>query len=435
MAQFEQWVTTGRTAKPKALLRALTWLVRAIGRIGAHPDDSDEVRLQKAIHTNGVLLGGIPTQMLIGMLALAYREYPAAISAFVFAALSFAGIVALALTRRGFQFWKFVQLAIPIISPFLGTLLLGGIANAGFAVVWGLVAPMLALVLYRPHQAIHWFLAFLAAILVSGLAQPYLRSVNNFPADVLAIITLNNVIGISCLVFAALYFFVNQRDLAYRLLNLERDKAENLLLNILPKDIAVILKDNSNVIAEQFEGTSILFADVVNFTPLSASMTATELVQLLNEVFSDFDRLVEKYGLEKIKTIGDCYMVAAGVPRPRADHARALARLALEMREHVCTHTFQGRSLQFRIGINSGPVVAGVIGRKKFIYDLWGDAVNTASRMESHGQGNVIQITRATYELIRDEFVCEPHGVVNVKGKGEMEVWYVSKRPQESDLP
>lgn len=273
---------------------------------------------------------------------------------------------------------------------------------------------MLALVLYRPRQAHYWFLAFLAAILISGLAQPYLRSVHNFPAETLAIITLNNIIGISCLVFAALHFFVNQRDLAYRPLNLERDKAENLLLNILPKDIAAVLKDHSDVIAEQFDGASILFADGVSFTPFSARLTPTDLVQLLNDVFSDFDALVEKYGLETIKTIGDGYIVAAGVLRPRADHARALARMALEMPEHVCSPTFRGHALQFRIGLNSGPVVVGVMGRKIFIYDLWGDAVNTASRIESHGQGNVIQITRATYELIRDDFVCEPRGVVSV---------------------
>lgn len=420
----------GRMTKPNFFLESLTGLVRTIGQIGAHPDDSDEARLQKVIQNNTIILGGLPTQLLIGGLALAHQEYIAAIPAFGFAALSIIGLIVLGLTRRHFPFWKFVQLAIPLVSPFFGTLLMGGIANAGFALMWGLVAPMLALVLYKPRQAVYWFLTFLATILISGLAQPYLRPTSNFPAATLALITLNNVIGIACMVFAALFFFVTQRDLAYRLLNLERDKAENLLLNILPKDIAVILKDHGDVIAEQFEGASILFADVVNFTPLSASMTATELVQLLNEVFSDFDRLVEKYGLEKIKTIGDCYMVAAGVPRPRADHARALTRLALEMRDHVRGRTFRGHTLQFRFGLNSGPVVAGVIGRKKFIYDLWGDAVNTASRMESHGQGNVIQITRATYELVQDEFVCEPHGVVNVKGKGEMEVWYVSKRPQ-----
>jgi guanylate cyclase len=197
-------------------------------------------------------------------------------------------------------------------------------------------------------------------------------------------------------------------------------------LNILPKEIVAILRNEPRTIADHFEGASILFADVVNFTPLSATMTPTELVELLNEVFSYFDLLIEKYGLEKIKTIGDCYMVASGVPRPRTDHAQVLTAMALEMRDYVSQHEFCGRKLTFRIGLNSGPVVAGVIGRKKYIYDLWGDAVNTASRMESHGQGGIIQITRATYELVKDEFMCEPRGTVNVKGKGEMEVWFVT---------
>jgi guanylate cyclase len=214
------------------------------------------------------------------------------------------------------------------------------------------------------------------------------------------------------------YYFVGQK-------NVFQEKSEALLLNILPKEIVAILKDAPRTIADHFEGASILFADVVNFTPLSATMAPTEIVELLNEVFSHFDTLVDKYGLEKIKTIGDCYMVAAGVPRPRADHAQALTRMALEMRDYVSGREFHGRKLAFRIGLNSGPVVAGVIGRKKFIYDLWGDAVNTASRMESHGQSGIIQITRATYELVKDEFTCEPHGTMNVKGKGEMEVWLV----------
>jgi guanylate cyclase len=164
---------------------------------------------------------------------------------------------------------------------------------------------------------------------------------------------------------------------------------------------------------------------VVNFTPLSAQMTPVEVVELLNEAFSLFDTLAEQHGLEKIKTIGDCYMVAAGVPRPRPDHAHALVSMALQMQKYTQTHDILSRRLAFRIGINSGPVVAGVIGRKKFIYDLWGDVVNTASRMESQGVGGAIQVTRATYELIKDDFVCEPRGTVTVKGKGEMEVWLV----------
>jgi len=158
---------------------------------------------------------------------------------------------------------------------------------------------------------------------------------------------------------------------------------------------------------------------------MSAKMSPTELVELLNEVFSYFDTLVEKYDVEKIKTIGDCYMVASGVPRPRSDHAHVLAHLALDMRAFVKQRMFGEHKVSLRIGINSWPVVAGVIGRKKFIYDLWGDAVNTASRMESQGSNGTIQITRTTYELIKNDFVCESRGTVYVKGKGEMEAWQI----------
>ena len=213
-------------------------------------------------------------------------------------------------------------------------------------------------------------------------------------------------------------------------LRIEQEKAENLLLNILPKDIAELLKNKPDSIAQQYSEASILFADVVNFTPMSSQMTPIELVELLNQVFSQFDGLVEKYDLEKIKTIGDCYMVASGVPRPRQDHAQVITCLALDMQEIVRQSDYFGRKLTFRIGINSGPVVAGVIGRKKFIYDLWGDAVNTASRMESNGTGGLVQITQETYNLINDDFVCEPRGVINVKGKGELPVWFVRGRKQ-----
>ena len=213
-------------------------------------------------------------------------------------------------------------------------------------------------------------------------------------------------------------------------LRLEQEKSENLLLNILPKDIADLLKNKPDSIAEQYSEASILFADVVNFTPMSSLMKPMELVGLLNKVFSQFDGLVEKYDLEKIKTIGDCYMVASGVPRPRHDHAKVITCLALDMQEIVRQSDYFGRKLTFRIGINSGPVVAGVIGRKKFIYDLWGDAVNTASRMESNGTGGLVQITQETYNLIQDDFVCEARGVINVKGKGELPVWFVHGRRQ-----
>jgi len=211
----------------------------------------------------------------------------------------------------------------------------------------------------------------------------------------------------------------------------EQEKSERLLLNILPEEIARVLKDEDRIIADHLNGASILFADVVNFTPMSANMSPIELVEILNGVFTHFDGLVEKYGLEKIKTIGDCYMVAAGVPRARDNHAQAITSLALDMRDSVAKKEFNGKKLTFRIGINSGPVVAGIIGRKKFIYDLWGDAVNTASRMESHGEEGIIQISEATYNLIKDGFICEPKGSIDVKGKGKLKVWHVKEKKRD----
>jgi guanylate cyclase len=163
----------------------------------------------------------------------------------------------------------------------------------------------------------------------------------------------------------------------------------------------------------------VLFADVVGFTTRAEDEPAEETVAMLDRLFTAFDGLAAEMGLEKIKTIGDCYMVAAGVPTPRPDHAQALARMALDMLD------VSDLGLELRVGINSGPVVAGVIGRKRFLYDLWGDAVNTASRMESHGAPGRVQITRATYELVAGAFECEPRGTIDVKGKGEVEVWYL----------
>jgi guanylate cyclase len=209
----------------------------------------------------------------------------------------------------------------------------------------------------------------------------------------------------------------------------EQSRSESLLLNILPRSIADRLKAQTKTIADQFSSASILFADVVDFTPLAERLPPAEVVGVLDHLFTHFDALAERYELEKIKTIGDCYMVAAGVPSPRSDHAHALALMALDMQAAMRSAGAVGHlGLELRVGINSGPVIAGVIGRKRFLYDLWGDAVNTASRMESHGTSGRIQITRATKELLEDEFVCEPRGTIPIKGKGELEAWYLVRR-------
>lgn len=203
-----------------------------------------------------------------------------------------------------------------------------------------------------------------------------------------------------------------------------RDQSEKLLLNILPPTIAQQLKQGVYPIAESFPNATVLFADLVGFTQLSTEVPAVELVELLNQIFSIFDRLAEKYGVEKIKTIGDAYMVVGGLPQPHPDCAKAIAQMALDMQREVRQLAAEtGIPLTIRIGINNGPVVAGVIGIKKFIYDLWGDAVNTASRMESHGIPGQIQVSEVTYFLLRDRFQFESRGAINVKGKGMMKTY------------
>ena len=224
-----------------------------------------------------------------------------------------------------------------------------------------------------------------------------------------------------------------ERRRAEEALLIEQQRSERLLLNILPETIARCLKQNSRTIAEQFSAVTVLFADIVGFTELATSLSPIELVELLNEIFSAFDRLTETHGLEKIKTIGDSYMVVAGLPHPRADHARAIADMSLDMQLAIQTFNRQRqRDFQIRIGIHSGSVVAGVIGLKKFIYDLWGDTVNTASRMESHGIPGKIQVTSTTYELLKEFYIFERRGEIHIKGKGNMETYFLLDRQSAS---
>ena len=218
-------------------------------------------------------------------------------------------------------------------------------------------------------------------------------------------------------------------ETALQALEIEQQKSEALLLNVLPQSIAKRLKENNHTIADNFNEATILFADIVNFTPFSANQSAIELVKLLNNIFSAFDDLADKYNLEKIKTIGDAYMVVGGLPLPQPNHAEQVASMALEMMAIIKQFTIDGeQSLNMRIGINTGPVVAGVIGRKKFIYDLWGDAVNIASRMESHGIAGAIQVTPTTYHCLKDTFYFEERGVIQVKGKGELPTYLLQGR-------
>ena len=227
--------------------------------------------------------------------------------------------------------------------------------------------------------------------------------------------------------FRRVYKEIAQRQAAEEILRAEQEKSERLLLNILPETIADRLKQGQSNIADGFTEVTILFADIVGFTEISSRTSPQELVELLNKIFSAFDYLTDRYGLEKIKTIGDSYMVAGGLPVSCANHAESIAEMALEMQQEIMQFTDEsGQPLQIRIGINTGPVVAGVIGTKKFIYDLWGDAVNTASRMESQGLPGKIQVSDSTYQLLCDKYVLDGRRTIEIKGKGEMTTYFLT---------
>lgn len=402
----------------------LTNTFQFLSRYAAEPDDSEEWRLKKTIAVFVTTLGML-TYLCFGLLFFAFNERLSCLVAISASVLTAMELVIYRFYRSYPAFW-FSTISTFTIAVTLAHLLLGGFVQSGTILVWLLLVPVQTVIAYKPRRSSVSFLIVAAIFIITAYLQPYyLRTTNNLPAAVISSLYVINILGVGFFILVAVFYYVRLNEILGQLVLVEQEKSEVLLLNILPKEIASILKNENRIIADQFDRVSILFADVANFTPMSAHMTPTESVELLNEVFSYFDTLVEKYALEKIKTIGDCYMVAAGVPQFRADHAYALTRLALDIRDYVSQHEFRGKRLAFRIGLNSGQVIAGVIGRKKFIYDLWGDAVNTASRMESHGTEGTVQITEATHQLIKDNFICEPRGAIYVKGKGEMNVWHV----------
>jgi guanylate cyclase len=404
--------------------------VTLLARVGADAADDEELRQKKALL---VLLATLilPVSLVWGSLYLAFASRVGFVP-FIYFAVSIGSLVVFARTR-GFRFLLNTQLLDILLTTTAGQMLVGGFLPSGGVGLWGILAPLGALVFLEVRQAVRWFVAFLAVFLLTGIVGEVLFTDADLPVAFTSTMLALNVVGTASIAFTLLALFADQRNAALLALRAEQERSEALLLNILPRPIADRLKAADQTIADHFAAASVLFADVVEFTPLSQRLAPAEVVGVLDQLFSRFDALVERHGLEKIKTIGDCYMAAAGVPDPGPDHARRTALLALDMRDVVATWAVAGLSgLELRIGINSGPVIAGVIGTKRFLYDLWGDAVNTASRMESHGMPGEIQITRATYELLKDEFVCRLRGTISVKGKGEMETWYL-KGPRSDD--
>jgi class 3 adenylate cyclase len=401
-----------------------------LARIGADPGDDEEMRQKKVLLVLVAVLV-LPVSLVWGSLYLGFGS-PVGVVPYVYFVVSVGSLAVFARTRR-FQPFLNTQLLDILLTTTAGQMLIGGFLASGGVGLWGILAPLGALVFLDLRAAVRWFVAFVAVFLLTGIAGEVWFSEADLPVAFTSTMLALNIVGAGSVAFTLLATFAHQRNVALNALRSEQERSEALLLNTLPRPIAERLKADPQTIADDFDGASILFADVVAFTPFAERLPPAEMVAILDQLFSRFDVFVERRGLEKIKTIGDCYMAAAGVPNPCTDHARRAALLALDMRDALATPAVAGLpGFEMRIGINSGPVVAGVIGTKRFLYDLWGDAVNTASRMESHGTPGAIQITRSTYELLKDEFVCTPRGTIVVKGKGPMETWYLD-RPRTHD--
>lgn len=320
-----------------------------------------------------------------------------------------------------------VLLTTLIIYISIGTIAVEGLVDGhpNYVHHWLLVVAMgMLMALYDARHAIS--LAYLGACCLIYAAIELKWFVTGpifpFPAWIFEIYPQLTNLPIFVAAMMMTLVFVADIRRAEQFLAFANHKLETLIENMLPPAISNRLRQEGRSFADGVEQCSVLFADIVNFTHLSANMSPQELVELLNRLFSHFDELAEMFGIEKIKTIGDAYMAAAGVPETRADHAERLARFALAMRDLI--REYPGLSL--RIGINSGPVVAGVIGKKRYIYDLWGDAVNIASRMESHGLPGSIQVSRSTYDLIADKFEFIERGQLDIKGRGKLEAFLLA---------
>jgi len=333
------------------------------------------------------------------------------------------------------RLYRFGELVAPLtfiaIAYFLTTLVTAYVGRGSGQQLYFLVAASLvALVLGIEHIVVASVVAAVGAGLIITLQYLVPMDTGVQPQWVTTVGFLISVISSWVLVVTTIWYAMREIDRAETALATEYERSESLLANILPAKIAQRLKDpHRDVIADRYDDASVLFADIAGFTQRASDTTPTELVRFLDGLYTDFDTLVDRHGLEKIKTSGDSYMIVSGVPEPRPDHLEALADLALDMVGAVAELTDpNGRRVPLRIGLAAGPVVAGVVGARKFFYDVWGDAVNVAARMETTDVEGRIQVPHNVYERLKDAFVLEERGAVEVKGKGVMQTWYLMGR-------
>jgi adenylate cyclase len=389
--------------------------------VGVADTDPDDVRTQKVALTLAAASVTALAVVWVGTYWLLGLPEAAAIP-FGYQIASVVSITVFARTKS-YRVFRFSQAAMMTLLPFALQWTLGGYVASSAVSLWALVAAIGTLFFFTADESIPWFVAFLGLTLLSGLLEPTLaQRAAPIPEPVRVAFFVLNVTGVSMTAYLLLQYAVRARDRAF-------ERSEGLLLNVLPRTIADRLKRDRAVIAEALDEVTVLFADVVDFTPFAARTEPARVVGVLDDIFSAFDELAAQHGLEKIKTIGDAYMVAAGVPEPRSDHASAMAEMALDMVDAVSRlREPLGFDIAIRVGIDSGPVIAGVIGHHKFSYDLWGDTVNNASRLESHGVPSRIQVSERTYRRLSAQYTFEDRGEIELKGKGRQRAYLLVGR-------
>ena len=415
------------------------WL-RELGQRVISDQDSEQDRLNKtlAIFASGLM--GFGAMLWLVIYQLMGIRFSATVP-LVYLAVSAASL-GYYLWKRNFDQFRFIQTSLFLFVPFIMQWSIGSYVSSSGVMLWALLAPMGVMMFQGPRESMPWFFAYIVMTAISGFFDFYLGEGTQQGVNMqsIALFFTLNFAAMSTIVYLLISYFVRQRDKLqervdeqHRLLKIEQEKSERLLLNILPGPIAERLKAQNTTIADGFSDVTVMFADIINFTRLSEEMPPKFMVTILNEVFSHFDGLAEKHGLEKIKTIGDAYMVAGGLDehhlreahrQAAPDYSRAICELALDMVEYMNSISGAKRlRLQIHVGIGTGPVVAGVIGMKKFIYDLWGDTVNIASRVTAEAGPGTILIDATTYRRVRDAFEFEGPRTLNVKGKGELSVY------------
>ncbi len=401
---------------------------------GIRPTDDAEMRLKKSLlvfATGLFCTGSMLWLFLYGQMGPQFS----ATAPFLFQLLLVANLLYF-LRSGNFEWFRITQLSLFLFAPFVVQWSIGNFITASGTSLWGLLAPIGAVLFCGPRESIAWFIAYIFLTALSGFFDYYLAgspvsNAHRISTETSVFFFALNFAAISSIVYLLLRYAIIEKgklqaslEETHRLLQEEQGRSERLLLNILPGPIAERLKHDSQAIADGFSEVTVMFVDIVNFTRLAEGMTPQQVFSMLNRIFSSFDELAERYGMEKIKTIGDAYMVAGGLNNEACDYTRAIAELAIAMRDLLHRDfTVNDMRLEVRIGIGTGPVVAGVVGKKKFIYDLWGDTVNLASRITSEGTPGMIHVDTATHLRLRDEFEFAAPLDLYLKGKGNTQVF------------